>query len=420
MTSHGTAVDLDLGALPSRGRGAHRLPAKGSVLRRTVAAGGAAVCIGAVADTPVAEALSIILPAAGGSGNVTQLNILEGNVINPQLAVAGSNVSRNAVTGNIAQGNGNDSAVAVTPTFWSQTICLAGTTGNGNITQVDIFSYNVINPQLSIGGSNTSANSSRSNVSTGNGNNSSTAVTSGGTVATAGTTGNGNTTQIAIGSGNIINPQWSLGGSNTSRNAVVGNVSTGNGNSSATTVESTGDGGAGAVSGVTGNGNTTQASFLSFNIVNPQRSFGGSNVSDNSTRSNVSSGNGNDSTTEVSGGDNGATTVTGTTGNGNTSQQATRSGQVFNRQVTSAMPTFGVTRGGNSRRVTETETASVRASGQAQPQTRGSASAASLTSDTRGASSGRRKPRALDAVRAVASHLAGHDERGPRHAKAEE
>lgn len=169
MTSHGTAVDLDLGALPSRRRGAHRLPAKGSVLRRTVAAGGAAVCIGAVAETPVAEALSIILPAGGGSGNVTQLNILEGNVMNPQVAVTGSNVSRNTVTGNIAQGNGNDSAVAVTPTFWSQTICLAGTTGNGNITQVDIFSYNVVNPQLSIGGSNTSANSSRSNVSTGNG-----------------------------------------------------------------------------------------------------------------------------------------------------------------------------------------------------------------------------------------------------------
>ncbi|WP_156750623.1 hypothetical protein [Mycobacterium sp. 852013-50091_SCH5140682] len=36
----------------------------------------------------------------------------------------------------------------------------------------------------------------------------------------------------------------------------------------------------------------------------------------------------------------GSTTVVGTTGNGNTTQQSNRSGQIFNRQTTSALPSL--------------------------------------------------------------------------------
>ncbi|ORA33696.1 hypothetical protein [Mycobacterium aquaticum] len=402
-------ADNDHGPGTRRTRGAHRMPARHSVLTRTVAAGGAAFCIGAVAETPAAEALSIILPA-GGAGNTTQLNILEGNIINPQVAIPGSNVSSNSTAGGIAAGNGNNSTVVAGSTFWSQTINLAGTTGTGNTTQVDIFSYNVINPQLSMGGSNTSNNSSVSNVATGNGNNSSTTVTSGaGTTMVGAAVGNGNTTQIAIGSGNIINPQWSFGGSNTSNNTTVGNVSAGNGNNSSTTVDSTGGSGTTAVGGVTGNGNTVQTSFLSFNIINPQRSFGGSNTSNNSTTSNVSSGNGNGSSTDVSGGG-GSTTVVGTTGNGNTTQQSNRSGQIFNRQTTSALPSLSF------RPPTST-------SGPASTQSSG-AGVTSVSVST--ASSPSPKARttsfgggALGGVRSIASKLSGQSGAGPRHAKAD-
>ena len=47
------------------------------------------ICIGAAYDisTPSADALSILLPGrtADGVGNSTRINILEGNIFNPQL-----------------------------------------------------------------------------------------------------------------------------------------------------------------------------------------------------------------------------------------------------------------------------------------------------------------------------------------------
>src|SRR3954469_7939365 len=49
-----------------------------SLAARTIAVGGAAVCIGFIAEMnePDAEALSLLLPM--GNGNATQINILEG------------------------------------------------------------------------------------------------------------------------------------------------------------------------------------------------------------------------------------------------------------------------------------------------------------------------------------------------------
>jgi hypothetical protein len=324
--------------------GAHRMPRKQATLSRAIAVGGAAFCIGAVAEgtAPTAEALSIVLPGGGlnGNGNTTQLNILEGNVINPQFSFwGGGNVSDNSIIGNIAKGNGNRSSTQALSKFWNSTISLAGTTGNGNVTQVDILSYNVVNPQVGIGGSNLSQNSTTSNVARNNGNHSSTEVSSAsGSTTTVGTTGNGNITQIAIGSGNIFNPQWSIGGSNESHNSASGNIATNNGDDSTTTVDSGDDDSGTTTVGTTGNGNTRQTSFLSFNVFNPQRSSFGSNTSDNSTTSNVSSNNGGRSSTSVSGSAGGSgTTTVGTTGNGNATQQARRSGSIFNKQVTSAL-----------------------------------------------------------------------------------
>ena len=68
-----------------------------------------------------------------------------------RLSIGGSNVSNNSTINNVAIGNGNNSSTTVTA---SSGTTAGGTTGNGNTTQIDILSGNIFNPQISIGGSN--------------------------------------------------------------------------------------------------------------------------------------------------------------------------------------------------------------------------------------------------------------------------
>src|SRR5215212_6723947 len=79
-------------------RARHRAPRTDQhLLVRTVGVGGVACCIGLLAEVnaPDADALSIILPS--GNGNATQINILEGNIFDPQFGLGGngSNTSHN-------------------------------------------------------------------------------------------------------------------------------------------------------------------------------------------------------------------------------------------------------------------------------------------------------------------------------------
>jgi hypothetical protein len=187
--------------------GIHKAPRTPSVLTRGIVVGGAAVCCGVVAEMtpPTADALSILI--SGRDGNTTQINVLEGNIIDPQLSIGGDNVSNNSTVTNVAIGNGNYSSTQINLTGKTQS---GSTVGNGNTTQIDILSGNIINPQISFGGSNYSNNSSINNVSVGNGNHSITVVTStsgSGTNIADSTIGSGNTSQTANHSGNITNSQ---------------------------------------------------------------------------------------------------------------------------------------------------------------------------------------------------------------------
>ncbi|ODQ88933.1 hypothetical protein BHQ18_17045 [Mycolicibacterium flavescens] len=294
--------------------------------------GGAAMCIGAAYDlsTPTADALSILLPGrtVDGVANTTRINIFEGNIFNPQFGLEGGNTSNNRTIGNVVMNMGNN----IINQLLSAQINLAGTTGNGNTTQINIFSYNIFNPQFSLfGGANISNNTTVSNVAINNGNNSSTSVStdSGMLPWFGGMVGNGNTVQFSFGSGNIFNPQFSIFGGNISNNTAVTNVAMNNGNFSQTTVGLGGWFGTFLFGG--GNGNTLQFGFFVSNIWNPQFSFGGGNISYNTAASNTASGNGNNSSTDVSG--NGNTVVGGTSGNGNSNQGAVGSGNISNDQV---------------------------------------------------------------------------------------
>lgn len=310
--------------------GAHRKSRarKGrSVFTRTVAAGGAAMAIGGAyqATAPTAQALSILLPGptVDGVSNTTEFNLFEGNIFDPYFGIGGG-ASNNNVIGNIAVNIGNqiiNSLLDVTLNFGA-----AAGYGNGNVTQVNLFSYNIFNPQVSLG-ANVSNNSTTNNVSMNNGNNSSATVNAGGLPLIGGAMGNGNTVQISLFSGNIFNPQW--GASNTSTNAATTNVSAGNGNYSQSSLFG------GLFGGFLfggGNGNTTQIGFFVSNIWNPQWAFGGGNVSNNTATTNVSTDNGNNSSNQVNGGGLG-TVVGGTTGNGQTTQVASNSGNIYNDQV---------------------------------------------------------------------------------------
>src|SRR6476659_11504735 len=129
--------DRHSSSVPSgRAQGAHRAPRRRqSVIGRTVVVGGAAVCIGLLAEmnVPDANALSILLP--GGNGNATQINILEGNIFMPQFGLGGngSNLSKNRTIGGIIFGG-------LDPTGKSHVIALGGAKGSGNVTQINIAS----------------------------------------------------------------------------------------------------------------------------------------------------------------------------------------------------------------------------------------------------------------------------------------
>ena len=314
-------------------RARHRASRKKQpILVRTIGVGGAAACIALVAElnAPDAEALSILLPA--GNGNATQINILEGNVFDPQFGLGG-NTSSNSTIGALMFGLGNNSKAGSTGAGLMGPIALGGATGNGNVTQIDILSYNIINPQLSLTGNNLSQNTTISNVAMNNGNGSDTTVTSGGTGIVGGAVGNGNTTQIAFLSGNIFNPQFSLFGSNVSNNTAIANVAAYNGNGSTTNVAGGGMFGT-SMFGMTGNGNTTQVAGGTANIFNPQFTVFGTNQSTNVSDANQATGNGNngDSSVGSTGGGLGDILAVGQTGNGNTSQTSYGAGNIYNNQ----------------------------------------------------------------------------------------
>ena len=290
---------------------------KHSLAVRTMAVGGAAVCIGLVAEVnaPDAEALSILLPL--GNGSATQINILEGNVVDPQFNPNG-NVSDNTTIGNIMLGGSPVGSSDITVPINS-----GGAAGYGNVTQVNILSYNIFNPQASLFGPNISNNTTVSNVSAGNGNGPTT-TSAGGLFGLA--QGSGNTTQIALLSGNILNPQASLFGSNTSNNISATNLSLGNGNASGIFATE-------AFSAINGSGNTYQAAGASGNIANPQFSLLGSNTSLNTALVNQSFFNGNLSPTSIQG-DGLGTFLVGLTGSGNSNQLAGLVSNIANPQGT--------------------------------------------------------------------------------------
>ncbi len=312
---------------------------KQSILVRTVGVGGAACCIGLISELnlPDAEALSIVLPA--GNGNATQINILEGNVFDPQFGLGGNggNTSHNSTIGNLIFGLGNDRLEGTSGSMMIGPIALGGATGNGNVTQINILSYNIINPQFSLNGGNLSNNTTINNVAINNGNDSQTTVTGtdgAGTTFFGGAIGNGNTTQIAFFSGNIFNPQFSLFGDNVGNNLAITNVAALNGNDSETTVTSTGGLGTTLFGGAIGNGITNQFAAFTSNIINPQFSLLGRNESHNLAATNDASLNGNISDNEVgSTGGLGNNTTVGTTGNGITTQYATANSNIFNDQL---------------------------------------------------------------------------------------
>jgi hypothetical protein len=306
--------------------GAHRKARRRrAALTRTVAAGGAALAIGA-AGTPTAGALTILLPGptVDGESNTTRIDIFEGNVFNPQFGIDG-NSSNNLSIGNIAANLGNaiiNQLLDVELNFGG-----AAAAGNGNVTQITLFSYNIFNPQFSLG-PNVSTNTTISNVAMNNGNNSQ-VVGAGGVPLFGAAMGNGNTVQFSLFSGNIFNPQFSIGG-NASNNTATSNLAAGNGNYSQTSV---GLNLFGNFLFGGGNGNTFQLGLFVSNIYNPQWSWGGGNVSNNTATTNASIENGNHSDTVITGTGGLGTVVTGTVGNGHTDQAAGGSGNIINNQV---------------------------------------------------------------------------------------
>ncbi|WP_110316883.1 hypothetical protein [Mycolicibacterium moriokaense] len=285
-------------------------------------------------STPVADAFSIVIPvgSTNGVGNSLRINIFEGNIFAPQLSL-GTNVSNNSTAGNIAIGNGNDVLSQNTD------IGVGGAVANGNVMQINLFSFNIFNPQWSLFG-NFSNNTSINNVAMNNGNNSLSVGSAGSLFPFLGApAGNGNIFQFSLFSGNIFNPQYSIGG-NISNNTTVTNAAINNGNYSraAVTWGNVLTNLFGLVGAVAGNGNVFQLGFFVSNIFNPQYSFGGGNTSNNSATTNTASGNGNNSGSSGTGS---GLSVGGTTGNGNTTQVAGGSGNISNDQTNVGINLFG-------------------------------------------------------------------------------
>jgi hypothetical protein len=338
-------------------RGAHRKPRKRSPLTRAVAAGGAVVCIGSAYQltAPAVHALSIVFRSPDGQGNTNEVrvNILHGNIFDPQLGLLGANVSNNSTSASGTTSTPNNPLVdnfifdnpitQLINAVLNYELVIGGAASGpiNNTTQISFLSFNIFNPQASIFGGNLSNNTASANTAVGYGNNANASVTSVPSLWSSwfgGMTGNGNALQLAFLSGNIFNPQYSIFGPNVSNNTALTNIAENNGNYSQTDVTQAG-GLLGAVArfwggflgGATGNGNTTQGAVGTSNITNPQVSLGGSNQSNNTAVTNEAVGNGNGSQTTVGG--SGSVISTGTTGNGNTSQAAVGTSNIENTQV---------------------------------------------------------------------------------------
>ena len=294
------------------------------------------------------------------NGDTIQIDILSGNVINPQLTFfGGRNISNISTIANVSNGNGNSNSTHVTAVAPTGTALvgqgLFAITRNGDTIQIDILSGNVINPQLSLfGGRNISNISTTGNLSSGNGSGNIThlrlRIPAGTNKSGEGSllirTANGNSTQITTSSANVTNPQLSLfGGRNISNISTTGNLASGNGNGNSTNVRLTAPPGTNqpgyhALVIRTANGNSTQTTTSSANVTNPQLSlFGGHNISNISTTGNLASGNGNGNSTKVRLSAPPGTNQPGyhalviRTANGNSTQTTTSSANVTNPQL---------------------------------------------------------------------------------------
>ena len=147
-----------------------------------------------------------------GNGNVIQIEILSFNVINPQVAVNGSNTAHIGTQGNQAYDNGVGSSTvaagSIPPGFGIPGLFYIFTTktGNGNVTHIAILSHNVFAPQVAIpgpregSGTNTSVIDTVVNDAVNNGSDSDTEADLDDPVKGA-QVGNGNVEQGATGRG---------------------------------------------------------------------------------------------------------------------------------------------------------------------------------------------------------------------------
>ena len=141
-----------------------------------------------------------------GNGNVLQVEFLQGNIIAPQVALAGDNNATHVSQGNGAFAVGNDSVMVA-----KNAGMLAFVDGNGNVVQIQILSNNVIAPQFVVDGQNNLDVETDGNAVAGAGNSSKTVLTGAFAVNTV-KVGNGNVTQISILSNNIWAPQIAVPG----------------------------------------------------------------------------------------------------------------------------------------------------------------------------------------------------------------
>jgi hypothetical protein len=264
-----------------------------------------------------------------GAGNVVQVGT-GGNIVAPQVAIGVDNHSVLITEGNYAGNNGNGSDTDVKQGYLID--------GNGNVYQIAFMQGNIVNPQFAVNGDNYSTIDAYGNYAETNGNGSNTESTSG----TLGfVTGNGNVVQIEILSFNVINPQVAVNGSNNLDISTSGNQAYDNGNGSNTTAAGKIPPGVG-IPGLfyvyttqTGNGNVTHVAILSHNVWAPQiaipgpRPGSGQNTSNIDTLANDAQDNGNGSVTDADI----DPPEGGQTGNGNVNQDAHDSGAIFNPQI---------------------------------------------------------------------------------------
>ena len=269
-----------------------------------------------------------------GTGNVVQVGT-GGNIVGPQVAFGTDNRSVLITEGNYAANNGNNSST-VSNGGVRQGLLI---NGNGNIFQIAFMQGNIINPQFAVNGDNYSEIDAYGNYAENNGSGSDTQATGG---PLGFVTGNGNVIQIEILSFNVINPQVAINGSNTANISTQGNQAYDNGVGSTTVAVGSLPPGIG-IPGLfyvfttkTGNGNVTHIAILSHNVFAPQvaipgpREGSGTNTSVIDTVVNDAVNNGSDSETDADLDD----PVEGAqVGNGNVEQDAHGSGAIGNPQV---------------------------------------------------------------------------------------